>query len=99
MNDTLTPHGADASNLGTVGVLALHVLGGFERPSPNGLVSFQSVVDQLLDLRNVVDVGGRAVVDHLITSIPGVNVVDSNWWLDQIDALEDLFATWDDHVS
>ena len=98
MSDTLTPHLSGTPNSG-VGPLALHVLDGVVRPDPDGLVSYQSVIDALLDLRNVLDVGGRGVVDHLMVSVPGVNVVESNWWLGQIGALEELFASWDERAS
>ena len=97
MSETLTPD--STVRVDGVGVAALHVIDGFERPNHDGLVSHQAVVNALLDLRNVLDGPGRTLIDHLLVTVPGVNVVDSNWWLDQIDALEDLFAGWDDAAS
>ena len=71
---------------------ALALIDSFDAVEPDGLVSVSVVVDGLLDLRNVVEGADRLVVDALLGSVPGVNVVESNWWLRQLDGLRDVFG-------
>jgi hypothetical protein len=70
---------------------AFALIESFGTIEPDGLISTRVVVDALLDIRALVDDVDLLVIDALLRSIPGVNVVESNWWQHQLDALHDLF--------
>ncbi len=71
---------------------ALALVESLDTAEPDTLVSVGSVVDGLLDLHNLLDGPDRMVVDALLRAVPGVNVVESNWWIQQLDALRLLLA-------
>lgn len=56
----------------------------------NGQLSDRNrVIDHLLDIR--LDTGDPAmvfVVDELLSSVPGLTVVDNSWWSDALDRIE-----------
>lgn len=76
---------------------AVALIESFGPVEPDGLTSTRVVTDALLDIRAVVDDPDRLVVDALLRSVPGVNVVESSWWKYQLAALHDLFR--DDGVE
>jgi hypothetical protein len=58
-----------------------------------GLMSRKLVIDRLLDLRNLLSGPGLVGVDGILANVPGVMVVESSWWREQIAWLERLAAT------
>lgn len=71
---------------------ALALIESFGTIEPDGLVSTRVVTDALLDLRAVVGGTDRLVVEAVLGAVPGVNVVESGWWRDQLDGLRDLLG-------
>lgn len=66
-----------------------------------GLVSRSLVIDRLLDLRSLSSSSSMLMNEtaHLLSNIPGVNVVESEWWnttarrlLDLVDRIEERTA-------
>lgn len=58
-----------------------------------GLVPCSVVVDRLLDLRNLLVGSDRIAVDALLAGVPGVNVVESDWWIEQVRRLRQMLDT------
>jgi hypothetical protein len=54
---------------------------------PTGLMSRSRVIDRLLDLRNVLPAPDRFRVDFILADVPGVTVVEAEWWLAQVEQL------------
>lgn len=47
------------------------------------------VIDHLLDFRlETTDVDRVSVIDRLLASVPGLTVVDNDWWRDALDQIE-----------
>lgn len=47
-----------------------------------GVVSRSLVIDRLLDLRSLVSSSSMLMTEtaHLLSNVPGVNVVEADWW-------------------
>lgn len=53
------------------------------------LVDRNRVIDHLLDFRLDAETDeARATVDRLLSSVPGLTVVESTWWSDALDEIE-----------
>lgn len=59
----------------------------------DGLISRKLVIDRLLDLRNLLSGPDLMGVDAILVDVPGVTVVESSWWREQLDWLERFAAT------
>lgn len=60
---------------------------------PEGLMPRKQVIDRLLDLRNLLSGPDLIGVDSILVDIPGVTVVESAWWIDQVDWLQRFAST------
>ena len=49
-----------------------------------GLMPRKLVIDRLLDLRNLLSGADLIGVDAILTDVPGVTVVESSWWGQQV---------------
>ena len=61
--------------------------------TPTGVLSRNRVIDKLLDLRNVVPEPDRGLVDATLTSVPGLTLVESEWWTTTLSALSDAIRS------
>lgn len=59
----------------------------------DGLISRKLVIDRLLDLRNLLSGPDLMGVDAILVDVPGVTVVESTWWREQVAWLERFAAT------
>ncbi len=58
----------------------------------SGLMSRRIVVDQLLDLRNLLnhERGALATIDDLLANVPGITVVEADWWNEELLRLQKM---------
>lgn len=63
-----------------------------------GVVSRSLVVDRLLDLRSLVSSSSMLMTEtaHLLSNVPGVNVVEAEWWNATAQRLFDLVTRIDE---
>lgn len=56
------------------------------------LTDRQRIIDHLLDLRLVSGEhpAMRGEVDHLLANVPGLTVVETQWWREQLDRLGEV---------
>ncbi len=66
------------------------LIDGWMSQLASGLMSRRVVIDQLLDLRNLLDHDRVALgaIDDLLTNVPGVTVVEADWWNEELLGLQ-----------
>ena len=68
-------------------VAALDLVAHWREQAPTGVISRSRVVDQLLDLRSALPLRDRRLVDRVLADVPGITLVESQWWTDRLDSL------------
>jgi len=66
---------------------ALELVAGWREQAPSGVISRSRVLDNLLDLRGSLPTHDRHLVDTVLAEVPGVTIVEAQWWLSQLDWL------------
>jgi hypothetical protein len=71
---------------------AQSMIDGWVSQLSSGLMSRRIVIDQLLDLRNLLGDEPFAVasIDELLSNVPGITVVESDWWNEELLRLQRL---------
>lgn len=55
---------------------------------PSGMVPRARVIDHLLDLRGCLEPEDRHLVERTLADTPGITLVDHQWWVDCLTALD-----------
>ena len=63
------------------------LIADWREQAPSGVISRSRVVDNLLDLRGSLPAHDRHLVDMVLAEVPGVTIVESQWWLGRLDWL------------
>ncbi len=68
------------------------LIDGWMNQLASGLVSRRVVIDQLLDLRNLLDrvPGALSPIDDVLANVPGITVVEGDWWNEELLRLQKL---------